>query len=123
MEKINWTDRVRNDEVSQRVKVDKNILHTIKRRKVNWIGHILRKNCLLKHVTDGKILGKIKVTGRRVTRRKQLLGNLNEKSGYCKFKEEALHRTLWRTPFGGVYGPVVRQATERTVACSGNDGR
>jgi hypothetical protein len=32
------------------VKEERNIVHTIKRRKANWIGHILRRNCLLKHV-------------------------------------------------------------------------
>jgi hypothetical protein len=47
MEKICWTDRVRNEEVLHRVKGERNILHTIKRRKDNWIGHILRRNCLL----------------------------------------------------------------------------
>jgi hypothetical protein len=40
MEKISWTDRVRNEEVLHRVK----ILHTVKRRKANWSGHILRRN-------------------------------------------------------------------------------
>jgi hypothetical protein len=53
MEKISWTDRVRNEEVLHRVK-ERNILHTIKRRKANWIGHILRRNCLLKHVIEEK---------------------------------------------------------------------
>jgi hypothetical protein len=48
MEKISWTDRVRNEEVLHRVKEERNILHTIKRRKANWIGHSLRRNCLLK---------------------------------------------------------------------------
>jgi hypothetical protein len=33
----------------------RNILRTIKRRKANWIGHVLRRNCLVKHVIDGKI--------------------------------------------------------------------
>jgi hypothetical protein len=51
MEKISWTDRVRN-EVVRRVKEERNIVHTIKRRKANWIGHILRRNCLLKHVIE-----------------------------------------------------------------------
>jgi hypothetical protein len=55
---------VRNEEVLHRVKEDKNIVHTIKRRKVNWIGHILRRNCLLKHVIEEKIEGMIEVTGR-----------------------------------------------------------
>jgi hypothetical protein len=49
------TDRVRNEEVLHSVKEEGNIVHTIKRRKVNWIGHILRRNCLLKHVTEGKL--------------------------------------------------------------------
>jgi hypothetical protein len=40
MEKISWTDHVRKEEVLQRVKEERNILHTIKRGKVNWIGHI-----------------------------------------------------------------------------------
>ena len=44
---ISRTDRVRNGEVLHSVKEKKNILHTIKRRKANWIGHILRRNCLL----------------------------------------------------------------------------
>jgi hypothetical protein len=61
MEKISWTDRVRNEEVLHRVKEDRNILHTVKRRKANWIGHILRRNCLLKHVIEGKIEGKMEV--------------------------------------------------------------
>ena len=40
---ISWSDRVRNEEVLQRVKEERNILHTINRRKVNWIGLILRR--------------------------------------------------------------------------------
>ena len=40
MGKINWTDRVRNEEVLHRVKEERNIIHTIKRRKANRIGHI-----------------------------------------------------------------------------------
>jgi hypothetical protein len=47
MEKISWPDRVRNEELLQREKEARNILHTIKRRKADWIGHILRRNCLL----------------------------------------------------------------------------
>jgi hypothetical protein len=65
MEKISWTDRVRNEEVLHRVKEVRNIVHTIKRRKANWIGHILRRNCLLKHVIEGKLEGRIEMKGRR----------------------------------------------------------
>jgi hypothetical protein len=64
MEKIGWTDRVRNEEVSHRVEEERNILHTIKGRRANWIGHILHRNCLLKHVMEGKIEGRIQVMER-----------------------------------------------------------
>jgi hypothetical protein len=76
---ISWTDRLRNEEVLHRVKEERNILHTIKRRKANWTGHILRRNCLLKHVIEGKLEGR---TGRRGRRRKQLLDDLKEKKRY-----------------------------------------
>jgi hypothetical protein len=112
MEKISWTDRVRNEEVLHRVKEERNIVHTIKIRKANWIGHILRRNCLLKHVIEGNIWGRIAVTGRRGRRRKQLLNDLKEKRGYWKLKEEALDRSQWRSRFGRGYGSVVRQTAE-----------
>ena len=40
-----------------RVKEERNILQTIKIRKADWIGYILRWNCLLQHVIEGKIQG------------------------------------------------------------------
>jgi hypothetical protein len=97
-----------------RVKEERNIVHTIKRMKANWIGHILRRNCLLKHVIEGKLEGRIEVTVRRGRRRKQLLDDLKEKRRYWKLKEEALDLTLWRTCFGRGYGPVVRQTKNET---------
>jgi hypothetical protein len=63
-------------------------------------------------VTEGKLEGRIEMTGRRGRRRKQLLDDLKEKRRHCKLKEEALDRTMWRIRFGRGYGPVVRQATE-----------
>jgi hypothetical protein len=59
MKNISWTDHVRNEEVLHRVKKERNILHTIKGRKANWIGHILCRNCLLKHMIKGKLEGMI----------------------------------------------------------------
>ena len=50
MENISWTDQVRNEEVLLRVNEQRNILHEIRQRKANWIGHILRRNCLLQQV-------------------------------------------------------------------------
>ena len=62
MEKISWTDHVRNEEVLNRVKRERITLRTIKRRKANWIGHILRMNCLLKHDIEGNMEERIEVT-------------------------------------------------------------
>jgi hypothetical protein len=64
MEKISCTDHVRNEEVLLRVKVQRNILLERSKWKSNWIGHILRRNCLLKQVFEGEINGGIEVTGR-----------------------------------------------------------
>lgn len=55
--KICWTDRVR-DEVLQSGTEKRNILITIKKRKANWIGHVLDTNCILKHIVEGKIDGR-----------------------------------------------------------------
>jgi hypothetical protein len=59
MEKINWTDHVRNEEVLLRVKEQRNILHETRKRKANLIGHIFRRNCLLQRVIEGKKKGAI----------------------------------------------------------------
>src|SRR5215469_13002421 len=55
MEKISWTDHVRNEEVLLTVNEQRNVLHEIRKRKANWIGHILRRNCLLQRIIEGKI--------------------------------------------------------------------
>ena len=94
MEKISWTDHVRNEEVLLRVKEQRNILHEISKRKANWIGHILCRKCLLQRVIEGKIKWEIEVTGRRGGRRRKLLGDLKERRGYSLLKEEALNRTM-----------------------------
>jgi hypothetical protein len=57
MEKIIWTDHVRNEEVLLRVKEQRKILHEMGKRKGNWIGHILCRNCLLQGVIEGKKKG------------------------------------------------------------------
>ena len=111
MENISWTDHVRNEEVLLSVKEQRNILHEIRKRKANWIGHIWRRNCLLQRVTEGKIQGGIEVTGRQGRRRK-LLDDLKERRGYSHLKEEALDRTMWRARFERGFEPVVRLLNE-----------
>jgi hypothetical protein len=102
MEKIIWTDRVKN-EVLYRVKGEMSIIHTIKRRKDDWDDHIQSENCILKHDIKGKIVAKICVTGRRGRSRKQLQDDLEETRRNWSLKGEALHRSLRRTRFGRLW--------------------
>jgi len=53
MKKINWTYHLSNEEVLFRVREQRSILHEISKWKTNWIGHILRRNCLLRRVIEG----------------------------------------------------------------------
>ena len=93
MEKISWTDHVRNEEALLRVNEQRNILHEIRKRKANWIGHILRRNCILKQVIEGKIKEEMEVARRRGRKRKKLLDEIKDRRGYSHLKE-ALHRTI-----------------------------
>ena len=106
------TDHVRNEEVLLRVKEQRNIQHEISKRKANWIGHILRRNCLLQWANKGKIKGRIEVTGRRGRRRKKLLDDCKERRGYCHLREESLDRTMWRARFGRGFDSVIRHTTK-----------
>jgi hypothetical protein len=72
MEKISWTYRVRNEAVLLRVSEQRNIKHTVKRRKANWIR---------KHFIEGRIEGEIDVTVREGRRYKHLRGNLKKRRG------------------------------------------
>jgi hypothetical protein len=92
--------------------METNILHTIKRRKANLIGHLLCRNCVIKHITEGKIGGGIEMMGRQGGIRKQLLDERKKTRGYCKLEKEAPDGTVWRTRFGRGCGPVVRQTVE-----------
>jgi hypothetical protein len=95
---------MRNEDVLLRVKEQRNILHEIRKRKANWIGHILRRNCLLQRVTEGKIQGGIEVTGRQGRRRRKLLDDHKEKERILSFEsgssgshyvESSLWKRLW----------------------------
>ena len=75
--------------------MERNTIHTIKRRKVNLdLSHLAFE--LSSETDDG---GGIEVTERQGRRRKQLLDYLKETRGCNKLKEEALGLTLWRTLF------------------------
>jgi len=74
-------------------------------------GHILSENCLLKHAIEGKVKGRIEVTGRRWQERKQLLDELRKKRRYCNLKNKVVDRTLWRIRLGRGHGPVADEIT------------
>ena len=67
-------------------------MHTVTRRKANWIGHILHGNWLLKHVIGGKVEGRIEVKARRGRKREQPLDDLKDTRRYRQLKGEALDR-------------------------------
>jgi hypothetical protein len=104
VKKISLADCVKIEEVLCTIKEEWSILHTVKQRMANWIGHILCTNSLLKHVTEGKI----KETGRQGRICKNLLYDLTEKRRYWKLKQEALDHTGIRSCFGRGYRPVIR---------------
>jgi hypothetical protein len=86
-----------------------NIVHKIRKRNANWVGHILRRNCLLKKVIEGKIKGEIEMTRTRGRRRKKLLDDHKDRREFSHLKEKALDRAIWMNRFGRGFGPVVSQ--------------
>ena len=69
------------------------VLNNILRRKANWIGHILRRNCPLHNVIEGQMT-EVKGVGRRRT---QLLDDLGNRIRYWELKEEAEDRKKMET--------------------------
>jgi len=87
-----WDHHLRNQEALHKVNVKGNIVHTITRRKANWIGHIWHGNCLLKHVIEGKVEGRREVKARRGRKREQPPYELKDTRRSWQLKGEALDR-------------------------------
>ena len=79
---------MRNEELLHSGRGESNVINRIKRKKTDWIGHILHRNCLLKYAVEGKMDSRIDVTGRRGRRRKQLLVDFNERRRQWKWKRK-----------------------------------
>jgi hypothetical protein len=94
---IDQLDRSREKFSIMCVKDERYVLHRIRRRKIDWIGHILRRYCRLERVIEGK-MGE-EVTGRRGRRHRRLLDDFEENRGYWKLKHTAIYRTVWRSHF------------------------
>ena len=95
MEKIKWSMKVTNEQVIDRIGEKRTLLKNILRRKGNWIGHILRRNCLLHDGIEGQMT-EVKGVGRRRT---QLLDDLRNRRRYWELKEEAEDRKRWIRQF------------------------
>jgi len=96
MEKISWTAHVSNEEVLCLVQEQRSLLQVIKQRQANWIGHVLRHDCLLKTVLERKIEGK---RPRGKPRRKMLdllMEQEEKKISYEELKRGAQSRVGWR---------------------------
>jgi hypothetical protein len=102
LKKISWTNYVINKKVLLRVMEQRNILHEISKQKANWIGHILRRNCLLQQVIGGNIKGGIEVTGGQGRTCRKLLDYLKERiltsegeSSKSHYVDSPLWKRLW----------------------------
>lgn len=113
--------RVRN-EVFQRVVEETNIQHAIKRIKFYWVGHVLRRDCLLKHIIERKRKRGTEVTGAQGRRRKHLLDDLYETRRCWKFKQEARSCTFWRTRLGSGYLMIQYNPLDQLWCCWGSEG-
>ena len=67
-------------------------MKTIISRKKNWIGHILRRESLLKEVMEGRLMGR-RGRGRR---RIGMLDGLQEDGPYVTMERKASDRSVWR---------------------------
>ena len=80
LEKISWRDKIRNDEMLARVKEEKCLIRTIRQRQTNWVGHVLRREGLLREVIEGRVKG----TKRPGKPRKGMISYLKEAFGKKK---------------------------------------
>ena len=76
IEKIKWSEKVTNEQVLDRIGEKRTLINNILRRKANWIGHILRRNCLLHDVIEGQMT-EVKTVARR--RRTQFIDDLRNR--------------------------------------------
>ena len=58
MERVKWTHKIKNAVVLESVGEGRIMLELIRKRKRNWLGHWLRRNCLLKNAVEGMVNGR-----------------------------------------------------------------
>ncbi len=90
--KISWTEKKSNAEVLQLVREERSLVKTIRDRKKQWIGHIMRHDNLYRDVLEGRMEGKPR-KGRRRTR---YIDDFGKKETYGSLKRKAEDRILWK---------------------------
>ena len=88
MEKISWTEHVSNKAVFKQIDDKRSLITVIQQRQKNWMGHVLRRDGLLKNLLEGRLEGK-KPRGRP---RKKMLDRL----GMVIMKRRAEDRISWK---------------------------
>ena len=92
MEKIKWSEEVSNEQLLECIREMRIIINNFPRRKANWIGRILRNNCLLQNAIEGQMT-EVKGVGRR---RPRILDGLRNRRRYWELKEEDEDRKSWK---------------------------
>ena len=95
MEKIKWSEKITNEQFLDRIGEKITPINNILRRKANWIGHILRRNCLLHDAIQGQMMEVKGVGGRRT----QVLDDLRKRRRYWEIKEEVEDQKRWKRQF------------------------
>ena len=95
---ISYKDHVTNEEVRAKIQQangpHEDLLTIVKRRKLQWYGHVSRSPCLARTILQGKVKG-----GRRQSRqRKRWEDNIREWTGlkFTKSKRAVENREKWR---------------------------
>jgi hypothetical protein len=84
MEKIEWSEKVTNEQDLEKTGKKRTLLNNNLHRKANWVGHILRRNCFLPEAIEGQMMEVKGVESRRT----QILDNLRNRRRYWELKEE-----------------------------------
>ena len=95
MLRIVWTDHVTNETVLNNIGEKRSIITVILKRKAQWIGHVIRHDCLLHTILEGAVAGE----NRRGRPRQEFLDSLIKDlkfTSYTSLKIAALERTTWR---------------------------
>ncbi|KAJ4432308.1 hypothetical protein ANN_20927 [Periplaneta americana] len=100
MERVKWTDRIRNEAVLGRVGEERRMLKLIRKRKRNWLAHWLRRNCLSKDALEGMV-NERRVRGKR---RCQMIDSIKIYGSYDETKRR-LRMFVTRAKLDGVVSP------------------